>query len=129
MSDPGDPTLGLDQLGLANLPPPSRVRIGGVDVSAAIRSGRTTAAVSTIPVASFTLDLDLLPPDPVDLLAGLTVDRSLGFAYKRRFTGLVVTANATGHQVEVEARSGTALTEGIIPGLAQRGVPASELAF
>jgi hypothetical protein len=127
VSDPGDPTVELDQLGLADLPPPSRVRIGGVDVSAAIRAGRTTTAVSTLPVASFTLDLDLLPPDPVDLLAGLTVDRSLGLAYERRFTGLVVTAHAAGDQVEVEARSGTALTEGIIPGLTQRGLPAPEL--
>jgi hypothetical protein len=127
VSDPGDPTAELDQLGLADVPPPSRVRVGGVDVTAALGSGRTTTALNTLPVASFTLDLGLLPADPVDLLAMVTVDRNLGFAYQRRFTGLVATARAAGQQVEVEARSGTALTEGVIPGLAQHGVPAPEL--
>jgi hypothetical protein len=124
VSDTGTPTPGLDPLGLADIPSPSRVCIGGVEVSAAMGSGRVTSAVSTLPVASFTLDLDLLPPDPVDLLAAITVDRP---ADVRRFTGLVVTAHATGHQLTVEARSGTALTEGIIPGLTQRGVPGFEL--
>jgi hypothetical protein len=45
----------------------------------------------------------------------------------RRFTGVVVTAHATGHQLTVEARSGTALTEGVIPGLTRRGVPGFEI--
>ena len=116
-----------DPLGLADIPPTSRVRIGGVDVSHAVLSGHATAAVSTMPVASFTLDLGLLPPDPVDLLAEVTLDRSLGSSYARRFTGAVVTAYAAGQQLSVEARSGIALTEGVIPGLTQRGVSASEL--
>jgi hypothetical protein len=124
VSDTGTPTSGLDPLGLADLPPPSRVRIGGVEVSAAIGLSRVTSAVSTLPVASLVLDPDLLPPDPVDLLAAITVDRP---ADVRRFTGLVVAAHAAGHQLTVEARSGTALTEGVIPGLTQRGVPGFEL--
>jgi hypothetical protein len=118
---------GLDPLGLADIPPPSRVRIGGVDVSAAIHSGHATAAVSTLPVASFTLNLDLLLPDPVDLLGEVTLDRIVGPTHVRRFTGVVATANAAGHQLTIEARSGTALTEGVIPGLTQRGVPAFEI--
>jgi hypothetical protein len=127
VSDPDDPTVELDQLGLADVPLPSRVRIGGVDVSVAVRSGRATSVVSTLPVAWFTLDLELLPPDPIDLLAEITLDRSLGFAYARRFTGLVVATQATGHQVEIEARSGIALTESIIPGVTQRSLAAFEL--
>jgi hypothetical protein len=127
VSDASTATAGLDPLGLADIPPPSRVRIGGVDVSHAVLSGHATSAVSTIPVASFTLDLDLLPSDPIDLLSEVTLDRIAGSAYVRRFTGVVVSAHAAGHQLTVEARSGTALTEGVIPGLTQRGVPAFEL--
>jgi hypothetical protein len=127
VSDVGTPTSGLDPLGLADIPPRHRVRIGGVDVSEAVRAGHATSAVSTLPVASFALDVDLLPTDPVDLLADLTLDRNLGPAYVRRFTGVVVAADIAGHQLTIEARSGTALTEGVIPGLTQRGVPASEL--
>jgi hypothetical protein len=127
VSDVGTPTSGLDPLGLADVPPRHRVRIGGVDVSAAVRIGHATSAVSTLPVASFALDVDLLPTDPLDLLADVTLDRNLGPAYVRRFTGVVVAADIAGHQLTIEARSGTALTEGVIPGLTQRGVPASEL--
>jgi hypothetical protein len=127
VSDTSTTSSGLDPLGLADIPPPSRVRIGGVDVSAAIRSGHATTAVSTLPVASFTLDLDLLSPDPVDLLAEVTLDRIVGPAHVRRFTGVVVTAYAAGHQLTIEARSGTAFTESVIPGLTQRGVPGFEI--
>jgi len=127
VSDTGTGTSELDPLGLAYIPPPSRVRIGGVDVSAAVRSGHATSAVSTLPVASFTLDLDLLPPDPVDLLGEVTLDRIAGPAHVRRFTGVVVTAHAASDQITIEARSGTALTEGVIPGLTQRGMPGFEI--
>jgi hypothetical protein len=127
VSDTAAATSGLDPLGLADIPPPSRVRIGGVEVSAAVRSGHATSAASTLPVASFTLDLDLLPPDPVDLLAEVTLDRIVGPVHVRRFTGVVVTAHAVSDQLTIEARSGTALTEGVIPGLAQRGVPGFEI--
>jgi len=103
VSDTGTGTSELDPLGLAYIPPPSRVRIGGVDVSAAVRSGHATSAVSTLPVASFTLDLDLLPPDPVDLLGEVTLDRIAGPAHVRRFTGVVVTAHAASDQITIEA--------------------------
>jgi hypothetical protein len=109
---------GLDVLSLQSSPRAISARIGGVELGPALRNANVQTRLNDLPTASIQLDPILLAGKPVDYFGVVEVGGHLPTGQTRTlFTGNVMTAAATGDQLELDWQTHSSLTETMMGGL------------
>lgn len=115
-----------DFFGVIATRPPQRVLFGSVDVVNAMRGGRIHGSLESRGELELTLDVDALPPDPVDYLAPLRYHSRGGAP---RFAGHVATGVPNGRRITCAAFGATLLTEQAVGTFVAFEVPHPELIY
>jgi hypothetical protein len=120
--------IDLDPLGLLAAHEGTRIRFGETDASVAFVRGTFSGALNQVESGNLILDRRLLPPEPVDYIAPLTVR---GTRMRRRglFTGHTVTASPQGDLIELAGRGATQLTDQILGPFAALDTASFEIVY
>lgn len=117
----------LDLLGFAEERDFSHTfRLGEAEAAGALRHF-TTTTMNEQPIAHLALDCDLLPPEPLDYFAPLTVIATHGDYERPLFSGAITEAGLRDQLLEIDALGAVLLGEQTVPEFAASGVPTPEL--
>jgi hypothetical protein len=122
MPDPLDPLGFVDERELTHA-----VYFGSTDARRAMRRFSTQHAMRQRPTAILHLDLDLLPPDPIDYLAPLAVVAQHESFTRPLFVGVVTEAIPKADEIEISAYGASELAETTTPAFASSRVPVFEI--
>lgn len=120
--------MDFDALGLTSVRRRNLMRLGPVDMGSSLITGTMNNAFNQMPTGNFILDLSAAP-FAADYFGGISVTVTQGDVEAPRFSGSVVSAKPDGESVAVQAIGSVAISESVIPGMAQRGVPPQEAIY